>query len=140
MTVGMWCMYLLAVISKVRCTHTVVCRRRTSSRKSRLKPRARKSTKQHKPASADISTQETTTPGSAYAWIEIATSACQYLPNKSIPTSSFTVHQDILFYCKLNSLFYLWGACVCTCTCVHYMYVSIAYCSSIDHTFCLFYS
>ena len=39
-------------------------RRRTQSRKSRLKPRSRKSTKQHKLASADISTQEATTPGS----------------------------------------------------------------------------
>ena len=43
--------------------HHRTCRRRTSSRKSRPKPRTRKSTKQHKPASADISTQETTTPG-----------------------------------------------------------------------------
>ena len=39
------------------------CRRRTSSRKSRIKPRSRKSMKQPKHAPADISTQETTTPG-----------------------------------------------------------------------------
>ena len=41
----------------------MVFRRRTSSRKSRVKPRSKKSMKQPKLASADISTQETTTPG-----------------------------------------------------------------------------
>ena len=75
-------------MSHVQCSIVPVqCRRRTSSRKSRLKLRPRKSTKQSKPASADISTQETTTPGHCVC---IFMYACLYTHTCMYCTSTYT--------------------------------------------------